>query len=1165
MEKLLKKLVSGFDEEIFKNLLKKKLKNFEEEEREIWLPEGFPDYYTPRQVGTAILDNYKIGIYTVRVEKELTERSSKKEQFNVAKVLINEFSQDAGLFAFYDKEGKFRLSLVFKEYLGSKAIFSNYKRFTFFVKPQKPNRTFIKRFLEIEWNSFRDLIDTFSVEPLSEEFYKEIQSWFYWAKDKIKFPSGEPEHHLIRLLSRLIFVWFLKEKSLIPEDIFNEGKLKSMVRDFGKSTNYYNAILQNLFFATLNQEIDKRRFAKEGNFLEERKEFDVKNLYRYKDFLLISEEEFINLFKNTPFINGGLFECLDREKNYIDGFSRNPKRRALIPDEVFFSEEKTVNLGKYGLGKRKVRGLIKILSSYDWTAEESTPLDVEVALDPELLGKVFENILAEINPETQEDARRQTGSYYTPKEIVNYMVEESLLYLLKERTGIEEEKLKKLIYEEESPFTEEEKRKIVKTIANLKVIDPACGSGAFLVGILLKLIKLLDVVDPNNTVWKEIQKEILTKRFEKILNEEDFKGKLRELEEDFDLTKNYPDFARKLYIIQNSLYGVDIQPVAIELTKLRFFITLLVDQKTDKKAYNFGIKPLPNLDLNFVCADALVKLDYQKSLAHQNPNIQELENKIKELSRSYFRASTYQKKKRIEKEIKHLRKQLVEELKNVGFPSSIAQKIADFDPFDPLKVNYWFDPEWIFEIRSFDLVISNPPYIRQERLKRIKRNGKSYKEILKEQNYKTFSGTADIYVCFYERGTEILSQGGILTFISSNKFMRANYGEKLRKFLSDYKILEVVDFGGFRVFGATVDTAIVIVQRRRADNNHKVLAVSVPSDIDREKLIDFLRKNKIEIPQKYFKNDAWIIEDVKILKLKEKIEKAGTPLKDWKGINIFRGVLTGFNDAFVVDTETKERILKNCRSEEERKRTEKLFKKVLRGRDIGRYYYRWAGKWLIATFPSLKLNIDDYPALRDYLASFGKRLEQSGKIYKDPKTGERIKARKKTPHKWFETQDTIAYWEEFEKPKIVWNHVSGRYVFAYVPEEFYLTNALFMIVHKFENINELKYILGVLNSVFADILLILFTNLSTLGKYAYGAKDKIERLPIPRNPDPKLKQEIIKRVDEILRITSREDYPENKELEKKVEEISKEIDELVYKLYGLDEEEIKLVEERIKN
>jgi adenine-specific DNA-methyltransferase len=408
-------------------------------------------------------------VFAIKIDN-LTERTSKKKQFNVAKKLLEKYQRFYGFFIFYDEEKdegkKFRFSFVFKTTYGTKAEYSHYKRFTFFVSPDRPNKTFINQLKDCDFSNFGSIKEAFSVEPVTKEFYKKLQNWYYWAMDRVKFPedyrySQDPEkdreirnaQNLIRLLTRLIFIWFLKEKDLVPGKLFDENELKSIVKDFGKGNNYYNAILQNLFFATLNRPIEERGWAKNEGFPENRKNFGIKSLYRYEDKFLIPPEKVLELFRDIPFINGGLFDCLDRDNVYIDGFSRREEKQAKISDELFFSEEKTVDLSKYGLSdKAEVSGLINILKSYNFTTDEATPIDQEIALDPELLGKVFENLLASYDEETATTARKATGSYYTPREIVDYMVEESLREYLKTKVPEAENELDDLFsYSDEEP------------------------------------------------------------------------------------------------------------------------------------------------------------------------------------------------------------------------------------------------------------------------------------------------------------------------------------------------------------------------------------------------------------------------------------------------------------------------------------------------------------------------------------------------------------------------------------------------------------------------------------------------------------------------------------------------------------------------------------------
>ncbi|PMP76322.1 MAG: type II restriction endonuclease, partial [Sulfurihydrogenibium sp.] len=301
--------------------------------------EKYPEFEDIYHIGNAELEDGKeVAFFTIKVKSNLSERESKRRQYELAKeiLFLDEFiGINAGIFVFYDVNGNLRISLIFKVYQEGKTFLSHYKRYTHFVSKDKPNRTFIKNFEENDFNTFQGIIEAFNEKELTEEFYKEIQNWFAWALKYANFPSGMPEENLLRLLTRMIFVWFLKEMKLIPEDIFDEEKLKEIVKDFGNSDNYYNAVVQNLFFATLNKPIKERDFAP----LQKDDDPETKHLYRYEDKLKITEKEFIDLFKETPFVNGGLFECLD-----VDGFSRDEQKMAKLPDFLFFSEEREEDL-----------------------------------------------------------------------------------------------------------------------------------------------------------------------------------------------------------------------------------------------------------------------------------------------------------------------------------------------------------------------------------------------------------------------------------------------------------------------------------------------------------------------------------------------------------------------------------------------------------------------------------------------------------------------------------------------------------------------------------------------------------------------------------------------------------------------------------------------------
>ena len=450
-------------------------------------------------------------------------------------------------------------------------------------------------------------------EELNKQFYRKLFAWFEWAVTEAKFPTDEnrtlePEEHVIRLITRLLFIWFIKEKGLIAETLFNKAQIQDLLAadDFDSDDSYYRAVLQNLFFATLNTEIDKRKFSTVGYATN--RDF---SRYRYRD-QMHDPDKLLEMFGKTPFINGGLFDCLDSweatgEESYrIDCFSDNQYKKLSIPNRLFFDAQ---------------QGLIPLLEHYKFTVEENTPIEQEVALDPELLGRVFENLLAAYNPETGATVRKQTGSYYTPRAIVDYMVEEALVATLSQKCDptdgdaeLWDERLHYLLdyaqaFDDANEwFDDAETDGIVRAISELKILDPAVGSGAFPMGMLHKLTLALRRLDPDNSRWEKIQKERAVQRAEVAFDTQDDEARREELVEIDETFKRYrdSDFGRKLYLIQNSIFGVDIQPVACQIAKLRFFISLAIEQESEQNASNFGIKPLPNLETRFIAANTLI-------------------------------------------------------------------------------------------------------------------------------------------------------------------------------------------------------------------------------------------------------------------------------------------------------------------------------------------------------------------------------------------------------------------------------------------------------------------------------------------------------------------------------------------------------------------------------
>jgi hypothetical protein len=919
-----------------------------------------------------------------------------------------------------------------------------------------------------------------------------------------------------------------------------------------KASNFYNAILQNLFFGTLNQKMVERRFADERGYPANIKEYGVKNLYRYGDKFSISKVKVLELIKDIPFLNGGLFDCLDKDDEsnrviYVDGFSRNPAKQSIIPDYLFFQqEEERVDLSNYGLGaSRPVRGLIEILNSYNFTIDENTPVDQEIALDPELLGKVFENLLASYNPETATTARKATGSYYTPREIVDYMVEESLFEYLKGKLSeIEEEKIRMLLsYSEEIPeFSEPERKKIISVIDDIKILDPACGSGAFPMGILHKLVYALQKLDPNNKYWHELQYQKALKESEEVFKQDDKnerQERLKEINEAFDEGINYPDYARKLYLIENCIYGVDIQPIAIQISKLRFFISLVLDQKVDRGKENLGIRALPNLETKFVAANTLIGLDKPEQLTFKNPDIEKKEEELKRIRHKYFEAKTRKEKLDYQKKDQQIRKEIADLLKDCGWDTSTAEKIAAFDLYDQNASFNWFDPEWMFGIKSpsplagegsgeggFDIVIGNPPYVRHEAL------GKEFKNTMKQNYPEVANGIADIYVYFFAIAFKFLKPKGVLSYITPNKYLKTKYGLELRNTLGKYQVDKIIDFFELPVFEAANDIAITILKNKPQTQTAKYYPIRSLESLD----LDILTQGNYLTPQ--MNETEWIFTDNIQNQIIEKIYQNSISLKDFVNNRIYYGIKTGLNEVFIIDNKKKEEI---CQRDP---KSLEIIKQYIQPTAIKKFSTIWKGDWLI--FTRRGIDIEKYTAVKKYLLNFKERLEPKPNNLSGNWIG-----RKAGNYKWFEIQDNIAYYKEFENSKIIYIHTAKKHEFYLDNEGHYINNSCYMIV------SDNKFLFCFLNSK-------LFEWFKCLKFVAYGDADKGGRckldynkmITVPiKNISKEQQKSFITLVDQILSAKKKDSNADTSALEHQ-------IDKMVYELYELTPEEIAIVEGR---
>jgi len=959
---------------------------------------------------------------------------------------------------------------------------------------------------------FRDLydrwIETLSAAELNKRFYAELADWFAWASTKpelVAFSKGQPadeggkEVGLIRLLTRLMFVWFIKEKGLVGGELFNPERLASLLKSPPQldpmGHDFYLAILQNLFFATLNTEMNQRRWRKDE--AGQSKDYLGHHVFRH-EAKFADRDEAEALFNQVPFLNGGLFECLDTEITSadderkdraekerqrlilrVDGFSDQPDKQPRLQNRIFYGGENAVDLSGYyekAVRPRNVSGLIDLFERYKFTIEENTPLEEEAALDPELLGKVFENLLASYNEDTKTTARNKSGSFYTPREVVEFMVNEALLAYLKPKLapphdddgirptapgldfgaapgelGLESTGNEKRAANAETPdrnetrlralldfasrthdFTTQEVDALIAAIESCKAIDPAVGSGAFPLGLLQKLVHALAVLDPRGEKWRTRNRayyENNLSRAEAIPapNEREAAMSTAQAELDkFDAAFNsghYPDYTRKLYLIERCLHGVDIQPIAVQIAKLRCFISLAVEQKADEDRPNRGITPLPNLETKLVAANTLTPLHRSGNVMLVTQDLRAAQGKLRNANRAFFAAANGGDKRRVQKQILDLRQEIAALVKQDGiFSGHEAELLAHWDPFDPNSFAPFFDAEWMFGLEPsategwFDIALANPPYVRQEKIESFRINGKPVvsKAQLKA-DYKTYAGAADLLVYFYERALRLLKPEGALAFITSNKWYRAGYGKGLREWLRDNaRILKLMDFGDAPVFEAIAYPTILIATRRAAPgkprDSEMVDAMNWQTGEPVETFPVRFAAEAFAMPQKDLAVAGWQMEPQAERDLLTKLRAAGKPLVEWCGGRFYRGILTGLNEAFVIDSATRARLISADPKSDE------IIKPYLRGRDVKRWQVQPADKWLL--FTRQGIDIDRYPAVKAHLEMMRPRLEPKPKDWDDRKKGE-WKGRKAGRYRWYELQDTVAYWEEFSVPKII--------------------------------------------------------------------------------------------------------------------------------------------------
>ena len=858
----------------------------------------------------------------------------------------------------------------------------------------------------------------FSVEPVTREFFETYREIFEEAEARISgFGNGKADQedkHLFTqtLFNRLMFIYFLSRKGWLKFE-GDTDYLNALWRDHQSLPdhgNFYTTRLRPLFFSGLNN----------PNSMD-------------------LTQGLATLIGEVPFLNGGLFEETDLDR----------REGVTVPDETI---------------KQILSGLF---DRFNFTVMESTPFDVEVAVDPEMLGKVFEELVT---------GRHDSGAYYTRRPVVSFMCREALKgYLENQGTGLDTEAIGKFVdHYDTSDINVNAARRISEALSDVKVVDPACGSGAYLLGMMQELIELQTALYNAGADAKAL-------------------------------------YELKLEIIQRNLYGVDIDEFAVNIAMLRMWLSLAIDYEGEKP------EPLPNLDLKVICGDSLLGPDpsagveIQGTLGQDAGQMQQLG----QLKADYMRASLGPDKERLKKDIEDAEREVRDSLGGTGVAEGTVDWRLEF--VEVFAAN-----------RGFDIAIANPPYVQ------LQKDSGHLGRIYKDCGYTTFTRTGDIYQLFYERGCQMLKPSrGLLAYITSNSWLKAEYGKSTRRYFSERQTpLLLLELGKDVFESAIVDSGVLML--REGGRSQTFPAV----DMDKVNAIDIPPEPSVWGQVRPNGDAPWSTLSHAEQQVMDKMQAKGTLLREWD-LRINRGILTGYNKAFIIDDRTKETLIARD------PKSAQIIKPVLRGRDIERYRVDWAGLWLITTFPTLQLDIADYPSVRQHLLGFGKgKLEQSGKTLPDGS-----KSRKKTQHSWFELQDSIAYHEEFAKEKLFWMDMSNRGRFAYSDTEMYCNDKGFILTGQ-----SLKYLCAILNSTLVTWM-IRNTGLTPGMGLTQWKKFVVERIPIPKITAEEQRR-FVQLVDEIIETKDADPDADTSHLEW-------DIDRLVHDLYGLTEEEHTAIERSV--
>jgi hypothetical protein len=720
------------------------------------------------------------------------------------------------------------------------------------------------------------------------------------------------------------------------------------------------------------------------------------------------------------------------------------------------------------------KGILKFFGSYNFTVSENVQGDEDVAVDPEMLGKVFENLLA-------AEERGQSGTFYTPRGIVHFMCVESLSRYLADESGVDLEVVKQLTEFDAAAtdadlkklLSKEQAKRLKQVLEAVKVCDPAVGSGAFPLGMMQVILTVRQAIAAREGVTVE-------------------RGSL-----------TISQWKRD--IIANNLYGVDIKPEAVEIAKLRLWLSLVVDIPTVE-----DVEPLPNLDYKLMCGNSListingeqmipdptkdqqtvlavtpVQIEIQKLVSlqqryfdAQSEERKQLGEQIREAEANVFRVAIADRRQYWQGE----QRKLQQDIRRLGKASrvqtqkqqTIEGKLKELDrvevdvarglrSIDFFQWHLHFN-EVFREKGGFDVVIGNPPYVRQEQIRSLKPS--------LELEYDCYAGTADLFVYFYERGFQLLKPSGHLTYISSNKYMRSGYGKKLREFLgSKGTIQHLIDFGDASVFEAIAYPSIMLVTKQ-TPTDHQVQTLTWESERSADEFAPVFHSNSFLVAQKELTADGWRLEAPATLRLLEKLRKAGQPLGEYVNGRFYRGVLTGLNEAFVVNRVTRDRLIAEHPSSAE------ILKPFLRGRDVKRWRTESQDLWLV--FTRRGIDIKKYPAIHKHLRQFKERL-----------TPGIAGGRKAGSYQWYEVQDNTAYWQKFEQSKIIYPDIYEHQAFTVDRDQLYSGNTCYFIS------TQEVWLCGLLNSLAVEWFYSQTSN-KVRGDYLRSFSSYMKQIPIPQ-------------------------------------------------------------------